>query len=347
MRRLPAIALAALLLAPAAARAAPADTAGFRDWMTACDNVGDCMALGFTEGEYAIGPYLVVQRAAGPDAGPEISVALVAEERDAAAGATVRVTVKGGPRPQSFTTVAMDGDSGAYALFVAAEANDLVRAIRDGRSIDVEVNGTVFGTVSLAGSSAALRWIDDRQGRAGNVTAMVATGPKPASAVPAAKPLPVVRLAAGVSQDNLPTGLPPGLASRADVKACAEEHADPEGAFGSVEAQRLSANEYLWSIPCGRGAYNFSALYVIAGRDGSGARSPGLGDDDTLVNGGYDPESRRLGAFNKGRGFGDCGQEDEFAWDGRRFQPIRRAEMNECRGVPSEHWLVTWRAEAR
>jgi len=343
---LAASAAALALAAPAAA--APAGTGSFKQWRTACDNVGDCMAIGFTEGEYAVGPYLVVRRENGPAAEAVFTFVLISEEVDVKDGEQVTLTATNIPKGYTFVADASMGDAAAKVDILGRDAPDLLAAILAGDTIEVEVQGKMIGAVSLSGSSAALRWIDDRQGRAGTVTALVAKGPKPRSAVPAERFAPVIALGAPVGQDNLPTTFPAALANRADVKACKEEQADPDGDFGGPEAQaRLTANEYLWAIPCGRGAYNFSSLMIIARADGTGARSPGLGDDDTYVNVAYDAESRTMTAFSKGRGFGDCGQDDAWAWDGRRFQRTRHAEMDDCRGVPSEDWLVTWQANTR
>ena len=341
-------AAAALTLTAADALAAPdGDAASFKDWRVACDNAGDCMALGFTKGEYVIGPYLVVRRESGPDAEAVLTVVLSSDTVEVKEGEHVTLTVTDIPKGYSFVADASMGESAAKVDILGRDAEGLVKAILEGASIEVEVNGQVLGEVSLSGSSAALRWIDDRQGRAGGVTALVAKGAKPASAVPAARTAPVIRLAPAIGQENLPA-FPAALLARADVKACEEEQLDPEGDFGKPETQaRLTSTEYLFAIPCGRGAYNFSSLFIVARADGSGARSPGLGGDDTFVNAAYDAESRTLTAFNKGRGFGDCGSDDAWAWDGRRFQRTRHAEMGDCRGVPSEHWLVTWTANTR
>lgn len=342
------LAVVAALTVTAPDASAANDIAAFKDWRAACDNTGACMAVGFTKGEYASGPYLVVRREGGPGGEAVLSFVLVSDTIEPKEGDSVTLTATNFSRGFTLNADVSIGDSGPKVDILAKDVPALMAALQAADTIEVEYKGAVMGEVSLAGSSAALRWMDDRQGRAGGVTALVAKGAKPASSVPAARAVPVVRLGPAVGQDNLPAAFPAVLAGRADVKACAEEQADPDGDFGKPEAQaRLTAGEYLWAIPCGRGAYNFSALYVIAGPDGSGARSPGLGDDDTLTNGGYDAESRTLGAFNKGRGLGDCGQQDEWAWDGQRFRATLHARMNDCRAVSSDHWLVTWRANTR
>ena len=55
-----------------------------------------------------------------------------------------------------------------------------------------------------------------------------------------------------------------GLADCADVQQCIEDNADPEREFSGPQVDRLSRTEYLWGIPCGRGAYNFSYRYIVA-----------------------------------------------------------------------------------
>lgn len=51
-----------------------------------------------------------------------------------------------------------------------------------------------------------------------------------------------------------------------------------------------------------------------------------------------------LSTYAKGRGIGDCGTAERFAWDGEMFRLIERREMNQCRGSP--HWITVWRANA-
>ena len=354
--------LVALLAAPAVAllfgssplaeRPGQSESQKLRDWWVVCDNVRTCTAMGFQTGEirFGAGPYVWLRRAPGPDAELEVAVGLgwADMENGAAAGERARLRVEG-RTPRDFDgVVTQNEDTGVLLVrFRGERALALVAAMTDGERITVTSAGKPMGQISLSGSSASLRFIDDRQGRAGGVTALVAKGPKPASAVPAAPPLPVVRLAPAVAQDDGEDGLalPPALARLHEVKQCIEDNADEDGGFSNVGRQRLSQTEYLWAVPCGRGAYNFSSRYFIAARDGSSPRSAGLeGYDDTLVNGGYDPESRTLQAFSKGRGIGDCGDESEWGWDGRRFRLIRRTFMDECLGVPSEMWPTFYQA---
>jgi hypothetical protein len=49
-----------------------------------------------------------------------------------------------------------------------------------------------------------------------------------------------------------------------------------------------------------------------------------------------------LTSYAKGRGLGDCGVSQRFAWDGTRLRLIEQAEMSECRGNPN--FIRTWTA---
>ncbi len=106
----------------------------------------------------------------------------------------------------------------------------------------------------------------------------------------------------------------------------------------------------LTSVSCYGGAYNFSSIWFI--RFGSGSWQevdfprPVRGATETggeLINAGFDPASGLLESFNKGRGYGDCGTNAVWGWDGERFVLVEWRAMAECRGVGPEHWPVLYR----
>ncbi len=88
--------------------------------------------------------------------------------------------------------------------------------------------------------------------------------------------------------------------------------------------------------------------YFVTGPNGAGpqalsfptSRTP----DDEVVDSEYDPGSRTLRGFNKGRGIGDCGIDSLWVWTGRAFVLAAESEMRECWGVPSDQWPTTWRS---
>ena len=353
MQRLVAFEIAAALSWTGASLAGPSGpTAAFKAWSAACDNTRSCTAIGFTENAAEPGPHLFITRGAGAGDAPKVEIGLGYNDGVDALKAGDRVEIAiDGPAPLRFTADIRRGPESydwPEVVFPAGRTDAFLAALLQGRRMTVSHAGQILGATSLEGASASLRWVDDQQKRAGTVTALVARGPRPASSVPAAPEQPVVRLAPAVSQSDLPSP-PAALLGRADVRECASNYEEEE--MRGPRASRLSATEYLWHVPCGAGAYNFNALFIIARADGSGARSPGFDampqEPDHLINASYDPKTRILESFAKGRGVGDCGLEARWAWDGRAFQLIHMRRMDECLGVTSEHWPVLWRARTR
>jgi hypothetical protein len=329
-------------------------TSAFGDWLVGCDNTRFCTAVALSAGdERGYGSHLFLTREAAAGAPPKVAFGLGYAHGTDKVGDRLAITILvDGPHPARFSATTSKPDQFDAVLELrAADAPAFLASARDGSTITLSYSGGRIGAISLAGSSAAMRWIDDQQKRAGTISALVARGP--GTTVPAPPAAPVVRLAPRVAQTRLPA-LPVAIANREDVKTCAEEYDETE-AHAPV-AVRLSASEYLWEVPCGTAAYNYTTLYIVARADGSGQRSPDFwpghpewssNGPDTLINGAYDPKTRKLEAFTKGRGLGDCGDEATWGWDGQGFRLLHHAVMEDCMGVTSGHWIRVWRAEAR
>ncbi len=210
-------------------------------------------------------------------------------------------------------------------------------------------SGKESTAVSLSGAAAAFLWIDERQGRLGTTTALIRRGDRPASAVPAAPAAPRITAAPAIAQTNLPavSPLPKSIAALPAVKACQSEIMPGQSEDYSVD--RLGADLLMWEIPCGSGAYNFSQAYILTRNDGSQARQISFptasGTEDTLVNSSYDPGSRTMGAFGKGRGIGDCGRMGEWVWTGEAFVLKDEIAMFECLGMSWDIWPSTWKTQ--
>ncbi len=331
-----------LALAVSVAIPTPGELKTFKDWTVGCDNGRACHA-----------------------------VALIPEDRDFDQRMTM--SVRRGPEADAMPGISFDGDvpvaglaAGGKRLPVAIVQKDgypavradgvaaVLEAIRSNSEIEtVDAAGKRTGKMSLAGSSAALLYMDEQQRRVGTVTGLIRKGPRPAAAVPASPPLPIVTAA------PIPRGSKPVPVSRAEVRRlerdsdCVGEN--PGGKPADIETSAIDGRATLVLLSCGGGAYNFSSVPWIARREGKKlrfqiARFDHLrpGDEEnhpTLVNAGWDAEKRRLTAFSKGRGIGDCGVGDEFVWDGSRFRLVHRYEMGECRG--SVDFITTWQAAIR
>lgn len=326
----------------AAAVPAPTEMKIFGDWGVACDNGRRCEMTSLIPGESGFADEgsgddvfsLLVTRAPGPAGGFVVTVDL----RERATGAR---TLETDGKP-----LARLASGQTSTEFTGAEAERIVAAMIQGKQLWL-TGSPVKGHVSLAGSSAALRYIDAGQGRAGTVTAAVAKGAAPASAVPAAPALPRV-------QAVKPAGRPAPIS--AALRASMGKGSDCDKIYvGSsykpeTERHALGGGKTLVLIPCGAGAYNFSTVpYVVAGGKAVVARfdmAPSWGEEGStmLVNASWDARTGRLTSYAKGRGIGDCGASQAYVWDGAMFRLVEARTMGECRG--SANWLTTWRAEA-
>ncbi len=331
-----------LALAAAAAAPQPGELKTFRDWTVGCDNGRACQAVALMpeDGNWDARVTMAVRRGAEPDAAPEIGF----DGDVPVAGLSV-----GGKR-LPVTVVQKDGFPAVRPESVPA----MLEAIRTHSALEtLDAAGKRTGMLSLAGASAALLYMDEQQRRLGTVTALVQKGSKPASAVPAPPPLPVVAAA------PVPKGAKPLVIPSAEVRRLAREtqcdEAQPEGKLPEIETAAIDGRTTLVLLSCGAGAYNFMSVPFLARREGKRLRiSVAPLDHDRrsqgethpmLVNAGWDEKKRRLGAFSKGRGIGDCGVGDEYAWDGTRFRLVEQIAMDECRG--SVDYITTWRAMVR
>ncbi|WP_212611900.1 DUF1176 domain-containing protein [Sphingomonas baiyangensis] len=300
----------------------------FRDWTVGCDNIGNCKAV-------ALAPE--------DDAG-NWPAFLPSIERDAGTPGAMRIAFAGESEIAAPIVLRIDGAEVARGgtregQFEGSEARRIAEAMANAQAAEIESAGQ-RAQVSLAGVSAALRYIDAQQGRAGTGGAIVAKGGRIDNA--AASPMPVIRALA-----------PSGTAETLDAAAITRLQEEAgceifEGAYQpDPQFHALGGGVTLALVPCGAGAYNaIHAAFVI--ERGATRAAPfdavpnGFGEDGapTLINAGF--EDGELAAFAKGRGLGDCGVIQRYVWDGTRFRIVEQSEMGECRG--STDYITTYRA---
>jgi hypothetical protein len=329
----------ALLAAAASPAPQPSELKVFEDWTVGCDNGRACHAVALMAEDWPDeGLTMSVRRGPEAEAAPVIGFDLGGDSGAASLAADgkdlpVRLATREG-------MAEVAGDDSAAAIAALRSAAELQLLAADGKPL---------GTVTLKGASAALLYMDERQGRVGTGTALVRPGPKPASAVPAPPPLPVVRSAVAA-------GARPLAFAAARIAALRKSLGCEIGEVGGPEHHEifaLDARRSLLLLACGSGAYNLSFVPVLAEAAGATIRTrlapfdaeePWWKEEGKpiLVNAGWDSEQGLLTSFSKGRGLGDCGTGREHAWDGARFRLVRQFEMGECRG--SLDYIDTWRA---
>jgi len=349
--------IAGLLATIAAATGVPAvqpsEIRTFKDWAVGCDNGGDCQAVSLTPEASGArydeweGPILI-NRTAGSDEILKVQILFEAKDMDRYKMIVDGRLVDTGPIVQ-----------GDYPIEIVGEdAKKVAQAIINGKHLIIQGPGDENITrISLAGSSAALRHIDQKQGRAGTETALVAKGSR--AFRPANFTIPTIIVDAWDAAKLVP--------ETSDIIALAEDSRCEQDRFGVVEDQvfplgkRGNVFRALVLISCGAGAYNFSSApyvgeYIENPRATSGwafapakfDRQPSWGDegaDPLLVNANWNEQDQTLSSYGKGRGLGDCGSAENYVWDGDMFRLIEASAMQECRGA--YEWITIWRAKYR
>lgn len=318
----------------------------FGDWAVACDNVKHCEMTSLFPGDGAIpeesekydGATFSVERAAGPGGGFTVEVDINSDQKgETSIRIDGQVIAGGAPRNN-------------ILVFTGADADRIVAAMNKGKELSVtDIGDGLIGRTTLSGSSAALRFIDAEQGRAGTVTAAVARGARPASAVPAAIAAPVVRF---VRPMGKPAAVTKTMRAALDKESdCGSSYEGGEGDPPAVETYALGGGKTLALLPCGSGAYNFSTTpYIVENGHAVLAKFDFMGGGDAslesplLTNAGWDAKTAQLSSYDKGRGLGDCGAAEDYVWDGAMFRLVEARRMPDCRG--SVNWLAVWRATA-
>lgn len=342
---------AAALIAVASYAAAPSTiTVGkvttFKDWAVGCDNGLACQAVALmletgAEQQFSI----VIKRPEGVSAPLAIELGGAQSKSN-----TYRVLVDG--KAVSSGNITRDSD---FIGVSGAEAMKLARAMSKGKAVQVvDGAGANLGMASLAGVSAALRYIDAQQGRAGSAGAIVATGKKKATARKAA--LPVITAKKIKPSNMLPDAS--ALVALSESSPCAADRFDSTQDTAYSLGTGASGAQALVLLNCGAGAYNFSSGVYIGQQDNFARWSfaparfdygaTGFGEDSKiplLVNADWDAGTQTITSYAKGRGIGDCGSSESWVWDGAMFRLTAATMMGECRG--SLDWIPVWRAEVR
>jgi hypothetical protein len=338
----------------------------FRDWHAACDNLRNCSAYGF-DTQLTGGGYIRVERGGAPTAQPRIAIVAHATE-----GVTFKLSFDDPALPglpaDVQTGEEVDASDMRRVVFAGERTAALIDALRKAKEIVItrvdppgRKSDTPVSKISLGGAAAALLWIDEQQKRLGTATALVRRGDKPDSSVPPQPKPPVVVAATGLqgaAADKTPPQRDRAAMKKKAVQQCGE------GDEGELEdAIALSADTFLYPIRCpgSSGAYNHSYTFLIAkaGQPQAaqvakfrwpariGNKRQDAGSEDFLINADFSNADMTMRSFSKGRGIGDCGDEESWIFDGKVFRLAEVKSMPHCRGVPADDWPVLYRAERK
>lgn len=337
---------AALSAGSPAQTVAPGKVQTFKDWTVGCDNGFSCQAVALMD-----------------ETAPEDGLA-VTLSRAASQTAPIAITVGGNAMKTGKYRIIIDGRSALSGAALAGDAGvqvDGTAALRLGRAMAkgnrltlTDASGNAIGTASLAGASAALRWIDAQQNRIGTKPAIVTVGKKARGGKSINLPVITVRK---IAPNNV-------LPDTAAIIALSESSPCADARLGSTEDTVYSLGagpegaRALILLNCGAGAYNFSSGVYTGRRNTQGKwtfepatfdyGATGFSNESAipiLVNADWDAATQTLSSYSKGRGLGDCGSSESYVWDGAGFRLTAAKFMGECRGA--RDWIPIWKAVVR
>jgi hypothetical protein len=322
-----------------------------KDWVLACDNTRICFAkYDVADDANAGGGYLSLARDPGPAGG--LVVSLEATE-DGAVPDPRTLTLDGQPLPAN---PAWKIDANAQtANLDGAAAPAFVHAIAGGKTLAYS-DGQTTTTVSLNGMTAALLAMDQDQGRLDGVTALARPGPKAASAVPAALPVPILHAAPAAK----PLGGAAAFAAEVrKVQAGLLRQHDCEADMShNDQAAALNDQDAIVLLGCTQGAYQAGVMTFRAPRDApqkavqlilplqptmKASDIPADARGEYVAEDGWDAKTATFVESDKGRGLADCGQSTEWVFDGAAFRVDSFNRLDRCGGGPPGDWPTLYR----
>lgn len=341
-------ALLSLSLGCASAARAADEPKAFRDWMAACDNAKTCAALSLPAENADPIAYLRLERPAGPEGAARLVLRLRSDGKKPPATVQLKLDAAPFPAGGKYLPVVAEDDL-ATLTFSPEDTSALIEAARKATKLGIGAPG-LNANVSLAGSVAALLWIDEQQGRLGTTSALIRKGP--ATTAPAAPAVPLVIAKPAPPTLDMKLGKVQAAKLRADLKKRKPDSCEDDAADGD-EAWALGSKRFLVALACSRGAYNVSSsFFLMPDNEPTNAKpvrfADGDGDDgNDLTNADFDPRTGHLSFFAKGRGIGDCGVTGGYAWTGESFVRTELSMMGECRGVTPDDWFTLYRSRAK
>ncbi len=359
MRRIVAFLLVAFALSAPVAPA-EAQKRSFKAWKSFCSQ-GLCVAETKTTGGKV---RLQFRRGGASDAA--WAIAFTDVQRDIAPGTPVTVQVDDEPVMGFAPQTGYETGNNRLDLTDPALSPILFSTLRNGDKATLSFTHSQGFPLkldfSLAGLAAAILWIDEQQGRAGDQA--VAAGPvAPTAPVPVSPVSPVPPVPASPEPESSPAKaatapLPDPVSIPALVR---KQHlADGECRdFDAGHMQRarvadtLDEHHTLYLLPCYTGAYNvIYRAWVADARYPKEVRRElfvGYSDDlgwygkDTLINADYDAATKTLSAFEKGRGLGDCGSVPTYRWHESFWRLLEFRSWEKCDGTHMpERWPVIY-----
>ncbi|GLR09021.1 hypothetical protein COO59_19535 [Mixta theicola] len=316
----------------------------FKGWQVTCNNLNDCDIRNVDENMR-----IVIRHQAGPTGTATLDIMSF----DASKAEGVWLDEKRWDHAITLSDADANNDYASAHSDSLSDIQALVATAKNATTVSLTSDNEITG--SLSGLNAALLFVDERQGRLGNQTALFKTGsglaasvPPRATVAPSLPPVPPV-----VPLDNAQALLKKVIASQQPVLE--QEECEPaEEDIARSEAQPLDAQHALVMINCGMGAYQSSSLLFITPRAAPEKAQqlvlplPLHNDEDKpdsiswFTEASYDPQSGQLFQAARGRGIADCGESATWRYDGSMFHLMSYNSQPGCDGGEPGDWPSVW-----
>lgn len=335
----------AAALPPAAAKAWVSKD--IRDWNVECTNGLTC-EMGFADWGAKGVQWIAFQRKGAPDAPVVLTLRMTPDSApDNQSGLTYDFTIDG----QTVLTLTEkdfqpEPDGASFLYSDQAKVIALMDAMEAGTAMELSVTGgqgKQVLPVKLSGVKGAMLYMDEVQGRLGRTDALEARGDTPPPTDAAVKDI--------AALDDMPDILRKDFTESGG--ACADIDPETIGQFEGFDVTLGTSR--LIVVPCGTGgAYNQPyAAYVGYDVIFERISFPYMKDGkpttmSTAYNIDFNPVTRRMTSFFKGRGLGDCGQFYTWTFDDAASSLVfleerAKGECDEKEGGP-ETFPIVWQA---
>ena len=287
-----------------------------KDWYLACDNTGTCRAAGYAPAGLGYGMAMMFRREAGP--ATQITAKLFLQLHDEQAlPASVTLLIDN----QDLGPIYTDKTSQLSAMQVQA----LLAVVTTNAVIEVGA-GKQRWRISNNGASAVFRKMDEYQGRSNTPFAVVAKGKQSENEVPPAKVPP--SLTVQTPQSNAVT-LEIGSSAYNEVLQLlttnvSASELDFELQSASLETAKLGEGKRFIGA-CWLMAYNALCNHWLADKN-SPNQLVALDSDGFYIDG-------MARQDRKGRGYGDCWENQAWVFDGQSMVPTLISSTGPCRGI--------------
>lgn len=319
------------------------------DWLLVCSNLRNCTVRSVKD-DMAFAGKLTITRGGGPSGRVQVSITRIGPQED--------LDLRGFALDDQPIAMGFDWQRQAGTVTASLdhdEAVQFIKAVASGRKLSFG-RGELRSSISLQGLSLAVAGMDEAQGRAGTVTALIRTGQRPASAVPAAIAAPVLLAAPA----QIPSEQDKQFAARvrkAQSALLQREECEADPAQRMDVAYALDDQSNLVILGCYLGPYQLLDLVFIAPKTKpelaqvlSLPTGPVRSGDCTQTGGKFmeaqwDPKLSTLSTNERARGPGDCGESLSWTYQGKgQWALSEQRAVLRC-GGGFTHWPQVYKVQ--